>query len=558
MRTFRWVFLVLSLVLTSLTYAQTPTIEWIDSSFTGAVSSGLSLLGNKYLYGAVTSSRLYRIDAATGQIQAATQAPGTILNAVAVSYDTTAYLSSNTTVNAYDNDAIPLWASPALGGTVVSSPTIDSVANAVYVGLDNGNIFALNRTSGQILWHYSAGDTIIGSGVITADRKLVYLTTDGRLVAFNLNTPRSGAATPDWNLKISGTFGAAAYVPITTPVTDDSGYVYYLSDTLDQHRGSQEIYNTVLWKVKMPDNSPAFVVASTSAYDVTSLLVGTDGTIYGIGPNEIRAFTPDLVLESRHPFWKDLAVVGSAKGTGAPYPIVQSLISSDGTRLYCAYDMFSYQGSPHGGIAQPINLGGDTAQVLCYALGDTGTVSLLWRTLTPFGVSGPIVYQNNTLYISTLTNPSTNPPYSEIIALNDAAIVNSGSRLYKTDAVSGPPMWGNQQGNSARTGVYSGKSSLTAVKRVINHSPSTFKLSQNYPNPFNPTTQIAYSLPRSGMVTIAVYNALGQRVSTLFSGRASAGEHVAMFNADRFASGVYFCRMEAEGFSHTVKMMLLK
>jgi Secretion system C-terminal sorting domain len=106
--------------------------------------------------------------------------------------------------------------------------------------------------------------------------------------------------------------------------------------------------------------------------------------------------------------------------------------------------------------------------------------------------------------------------------------------------------------------VYVNTSSVTAVRPPVNQVPGSFKLSQNFPNPFNPSTQISYSVPKSGTVMISVYNTLGQKVATLFYGEASAGKHIATFNADRYASGVYFCRMEAAGFSQTVKMMLMK
>ncbi len=88
--------------------------------------------------------------------------------------------------------------------------------------------------------------------------------------------------------------------------------------------------------------------------------------------------------------------------------------------------------------------------------------------------------------------------------------------------------------------------------------PETFSLDQNYPNPFNPTTQINYSVPKRSLVTLTVYNVLGQKVATLFSGYQNAGNYQATFNAGRYASGVYFYRLEAGSHSMTKKMMLLK
>ena len=98
----------------------------------------------------------------------------------------------------------------------------------------------------------------------------------------------------------------------------------------------------------------------------------------------------------------------------------------------------------------------------------------------------------------------------------------------------------------------------TPVEERPKNMPEGYNLSQNHPNPFNLSTRISYSVPKSGSVTVAVYNVLGQRVATLFSGQALAGEYEVTFNADGLTSGIYFCRMAAPGFSRTVKMMLLK
>jgi hypothetical protein len=85
-----------------------------------------------------------------------------------------------------------------------------------------------------------------------------------------------------------------------------------------------------------------------------------------------------------------------------------------------------------------------------------------------------------------------------------------------------------------------------------------FTLSQNYPNPFNPSTEINYSIPERSLVTLTVYNVLGQKVVTLFSGYQNAGSYQVTFDASRYASGVYFYRLQAGNLTVTKKMMLIK
>ncbi len=88
--------------------------------------------------------------------------------------------------------------------------------------------------------------------------------------------------------------------------------------------------------------------------------------------------------------------------------------------------------------------------------------------------------------------------------------------------------------------------------------PKQYRLSQNYPNPFNPTTSIKYAIPTAGVVTIAVYNTLGERVRVLVNGYKQAGEYQVEFNAGNLPSGIYFYRMKAGNFNEVRKLILLK
>jgi photosystem II stability/assembly factor-like uncharacterized protein len=78
-------------------------------------------------------------------------------------------------------------------------------------------------------------------------------------------------------------------------------------------------------------------------------------------------------------------------------------------------------------------------------------------------------------------------------------------------------------------------------------SPEEMILAQNYPNPFTSSTTISYSLPQSCVVSLEVFGALGQAVTTLASGEESAGEHSVTFNAANLPDGVYFYRLTAGG-----------
>ena len=105
--------------------------------------------------------------------------------------------------------------------------------------------------------------------------------------------------------------------------------------------------------------------------------------------------------------------------------------------------------------------------------------------------------------------------------------------------------------------AYSGCSG-TLTGTGNSETPLSFKLEQNYPNPFNPVTKISYALPKSGLVTLRVYDILGKEVATLVNEVKSAGSYSVDFNASNFTSGVYFYKIETNGFSDIKKMMLIK
>jgi hypothetical protein len=87
---------------------------------------------------------------------------------------------------------------------------------------------------------------------------------------------------------------------------------------------------------------------------------------------------------------------------------------------------------------------------------------------------------------------------------------------------------------------------------------NSFELNQNYPNPFNPTTTITYSVPTNELVTLKVFNVLGQEVKTLVNTVQKAGFHKVSFDASSLASGIYMYKITSGNFVSTKKMLLLK
>ena len=88
--------------------------------------------------------------------------------------------------------------------------------------------------------------------------------------------------------------------------------------------------------------------------------------------------------------------------------------------------------------------------------------------------------------------------------------------------------------------------------------PIDFTLSPAYPNPFNPVTNIRFSLPIDSEVSLSIYNLQGREVSTLINTNMDAGYHSVVWDANSYASGVYFVKMVAGEYITTQKLMLVK
>ena len=93
--------------------------------------------------------------------------------------------------------------------------------------------------------------------------------------------------------------------------------------------------------------------------------------------------------------------------------------------------------------------------------------------------------------------------------------------------------------------------------------PGTFALYQNYPNPFNPSTQINYDLPSQAKIVIEIFDVLGRKVDTLLNQRQQPGHYSVTWDGrdeqnNMVPSGVYICRLRAESFIQSLKMLVIR
>jgi hypothetical protein len=138
--------------------------------------------------------------------------------------------------------------------------------------------------------------------------------------------------------------------------------------------------------------------------------------------------------------------------------------------------------------------------------------------------------------------------------LDYTAPTAGGVFYHMTKSRTGATIWGVRSlGGISRYGTV-----ISGVTPISVETPSSYSVSQNYPNPFNPTTKINFALPKSGLVTLKVYDMLGKEVATLVNEVKNVGTYSVDFNASALSSGIYFYKVNVNGFSEVKKMMLIK
>jgi len=103
---------------------------------------------------------------------------------------------------------------------------------------------------------------------------------------------------------------------------------------------------------------------------------------------------------------------------------------------------------------------------------------------------------------------------------------------------------------------------IIGIQNISTEIPSAYSLEQNYPNPFNSMTNVKFQL-KSGMLNggnakIIVFDILGKEIATLVNEKLQPGTYQVNFDGSNLTSGVYFYRLQTNGFTETRKMILIK
>jgi hypothetical protein len=105
---------------------------------------------------------------------------------------------------------------------------------------------------------------------------------------------------------------------------------------------------------------------------------------------------------------------------------------------------------------------------------------------------------------------------------------------------------------------FEGSFTYSNIVEVEVEAPNVFTLEQNYPNPFNPSTVINYQLPVNSMVTLKIYDILGNEIVTLVNEEKPAGSYEVEYDGTELPSGIYLYKLQTSNFIDTKKMILIK
>ncbi len=178
-------------------------------------------------------------------------------------------------------------------------------------------------------------------------------------------------------------------------------------------------------------------------------------------------------------------------------------------------------------------------------------IQLNWTTQAETDNAGFVIYRNG-VEIAGYENTASlkghgTTSQSHSYAYADADVELNATYIYELISVD----------YSGTRHSYSQTVEVKVVDAITSGKPIDYALEQNYPNPFNPSTTITYTMKKAGVASIKVYDMLGRLVFEQTKASVK-GQNQINFNGSKLTSGMYYYQLNAEGFSKTLKMMLVK
>jgi hypothetical protein len=300
------------------------------------------------------------------------------------------------------------------------------------------------------------------------------------------------------------------------------------------------------WNAVTPTGIPADTAIWSIAMINTTLFAGTTGDIYKSSDNGN--------------IWTDIS-------SEIPVDVRITSIVASGDTIFA--------GSASNGVFKSTN-SGTSWTAINSGLTDTHISQLVVLDTKLFAVTLTGVFISDNSGTSWAADTSVLKNVNCFVAVNDQLIAGTDDNGAYLSVDNGVTWTSFSSGIPANTRIWSlavssdsifagtssgiwvtGSPTEVKVEREIS-VPLTFTLKQNYPNPFNPSTIIKYQIPKDGLVTLKVYDVLGEEVKTLVNEYKNIGRYEVKFDASELASGMYIYQLKSGEFISSKKMMVIK
>lgn len=218
------------------------------------------------------------------------------------------------------------------------------------------------------------------------------------------------------------------------------------------------------------------------------------------------------------------------------------------------------QSDGYAPVCRPvISIRNYTVAAYCKSRTDTLNSNNYFDIYCKYSVNGGITWNTVPIRLTNNSGQIRDNRYVSISDFNGQSNNNVFHLLFQQDSI--PGSFVNGAGKSLAKMMYC-KLLLSFIGPGISNIgtgiPNSFELKQNYPNPFNPKTFIDFDIPKESDVKLTIYNSLGEITDILVDQSLKAGSYRVDWDANKFASGVYFYSINAGEFYESKKMIFLK
>jgi hypothetical protein len=388
-------------------------------------------------------------------------------------------------------------------------PTTSGAFQTTLIGFENAFVTKLNSTGSALIYSTLLGGSCCAGGLSIA--------VDAAGYAF-----------------ITGPAKASGF-PVTKGAYQDSlkgiqnAFITKLNST-----GSALVYSTFIGgnfydvglSIAIDKNEDAYITGWTESSDYPTTNGAYQATLRGIQ----NAIVTKLNSTGS-------ALIYSTIIGGSGYQGGESIVLDAGGNAYIAGEAISPSGYPV------------TSGAFQAAMGDTNAADAFVTKLNPSGSA--------LIYSTFIGGNSWDVGFSIAINANEDIYLTGSTESSNYPVTSGVL----QTVLNGTKNAFLTKLNLSTAEFVRPNNPTApdkFELMQNFPNPFNPSTTINYSVPKTSLVKIKVYDILGKEITTLVNEEKSAGNYSVQFIGGNLSSGIYFYRMQAGNFVGTQKLILLK